>query len=144
MDENIIKDIYENMEMGIIGIDEVLYKAQDKSLLKEMKGLKKEYQKILVCCKKYLEDHGEALPQISMMTKMSTEVMSQMKLLKDNSDPVILDMMIKGTNKSLDILSSKKIDYDSLNIMSLKIISNTFSLLTRSQKNLYKLTKKIV
>lgn len=144
MDSNIIKDIYENMEMGIIGIDEVLYKVENKSLLKEMKGLKKEYQKILTYCQKYLEDHGESIPELSMMAKMSTEFMSQMKLMKDNCDATILDMMLKGTNKSLAILSSKKLNYDALNIMALKIISNTFSLLTRSQNNLYKLAKKII
>lgn len=139
----LIKDIYQNAQMGIIGIDEILYKIKDKKLLKEIEGTKKEYLKIFNNAKKYLEDNNEEVKDVGQMARMSSEFMSQMKTYKEDSDQIILDMMIKGTEKSLDILNSKKINYDKCDITTLKIVANMFSLLSRSLKRLKKIASNL-
>lgn len=134
----LIKDISQNAQMGIIGIDEIIYKIVNPKLLKEITGIKKEYTKIYNDCQKYLESVGESSADVSNMARLSSELMTQMKLYKDNSDDIIVDMMIKGTEKSLDILSSKKVNYEKCDIYTLKIVSRMFSLLNRSLKRLKK------
>lgn len=143
MKENIIKDIYENMQMGILGIEEVLYKAQDNKLAKELQTLKKSYEKNAQDSKKYLENLNEEIPRLNSMTKLSTEMMATLKLSKENNDKTIIAMMQKGLSKSLDILTSRKIDYDKMDIYALKIISNTYKTLIKSCKKMSKLDSTI-
>ena len=41
-----INDIYQNAEMGIVGINDVLYKVKNDKLKKEMEKEKKDFQKV--------------------------------------------------------------------------------------------------
>ena len=106
-------DIYQNAEMGIIGIDDVLYKVKNDKLKKELEKEKKDFQKILKQCIKILKDYKCKPKKIGMMAKMSSEFYSEMKLVKENSDDIILKMMIEGSYKSIGILTTKIMKHDS-------------------------------
>lgn len=114
MTRNIIfvNDIYQNAEMGIIGINDVLYKVRDGGLKKELEKEKKNYQKILKACEKILKEYKCKAKKINFMAKMSSEFVSEMKLNKENADDVILKMMIEGSYKSVGILTTKLMEYD--------------------------------
>lgn len=107
-----VTDIYHNAEMGIIGINDVLYKIKNDKFRKEVEREKREYQKILKSCEKVLKDFKCKVKKIGFMTKMSSEFMSEMKLTKENSDDIILKMMIEGSYKSIGILTTKLMEYD--------------------------------
>ena len=73
MEKNIelLNVLYQNAEMGIIGIEDVLYKVHHPKLLKELEIEKKEYQKIIKNVKKMLKSkHGQSKP-INMFAKIS-------------------------------------------------------------------------
>ena len=141
-DTTLIKDIYQNAKMGIIGIDEVIFKVKNKKLLKELTKEKKDYNDVCALCQKYLESHKEEVIEPSMMAKMGSEFFTQMKLFKDDSDKIILDMMLKGTNKSIDIVSNKKKEAQKSNIKVKKIINKMSDILNESftkLQNIYKI-----
>lgn len=109
---NFLNDIYQNAEMGIVGIDDVLYKVKDDKLKKEIEREKKEFIKIIKKCEKLLTGYKCKPKKISFMTKMSSEMYSEMKLMKENADDIILKMMIEGSYKSVGILTAKLMEYD--------------------------------
>ena len=116
MEKNIelLNVLYQNAEMGIVGIDDVIYKVRHPKLLKELENEKKEYQKMLKVLKKMLKkEHGESKP-INMFAKISSSLYSEMKLMKDESDKLIIEMMIEGSYKSIGILTTKDLQYETV------------------------------
>jgi len=109
---NFLNDVYQNAEMGIVGINDILYKVKNDKLKKEIEREKKEFQKIIKSCEKILKEYKCKAKKINFMAKMSSEFMSEMKLTKENSDDVILKMMIEGSYKSVGILTTKLMEYD--------------------------------
>ena len=140
-EEQLIKDIYQNAKMGIIGIDEVIFKIKNKKLLKEVEREKAKYNEICEMCKHYLEHHKEEVVEPNMMAKMGSEFMTQMKLFKDDSDEIIIDMMIKGTKKSIDIVKNKQEEAKEAGSKVKKIINNMYDVLKDSMDNLQKIYK---
>ncbi len=141
MDIQIVKDIYQNAKMGVIGIDEVIFKIKNKKLLKEVEREKDKYNEICEMCKHFLEHNNEEVVEPNMMAKMGSEFMTQMKLFKDDSDKIIIDMMIKGTQKSLDIVNNKEQEAQNCHVKVKKIINNMLNILNDSLKNLQKISK---
>jgi len=109
-----LNDVYQNAEMGIVGIVDVLYKVKNEKLKKEMEREKKEFQKVIKKCEKLLKRFKSSPKKIGFMAKMSSEFYSEMKLTKDNSDDIILKMMIEGSYKSVGILTVKLMKYDTV------------------------------
>jgi len=109
---NFLNDVYQNAKMGIVGINDILYKVKNDKLKKEIEREKKEFQKIIKSCEKILKEYKCKAKKINFMAKMSSEFMSEMKLTKENSDDVILKMMIEGSYKSVGILTTKLMEYD--------------------------------
>lgn len=111
-----LNDIYQNAEMGIVGINDVLYKIKNDKLKKELEKVKKDFGKILRRCEKLLKDYKCKPKKINFMAKMSSEFYSEMKLTKENSDDIIIKMMIEGSYKSVGILTTKLMEFDSVDM----------------------------
>ena len=108
---NLLNVIYENADMGIVGINKVLDKTNNPKLIKELLKEKKYYTKILKNTKKMiLNMHGEVL-EIKPFAKIGSEIYSDIKLMNKDSDKIIIKMMIEGIYKSIGILTTKKIEY---------------------------------
>ncbi len=137
----IAKDIYQNAKMGVLGIDEVIYKVKNKKLLKEIIREKKGYEDVCESCKHFLKRQKEEVVEPNMMAKMGSEFLTQMKLFKDDSDNIIIDMMIKGTEKSLAIMENKKEEAKNCGMKIQKIINNMLNILNDSITNLKKIYK---
>ncbi|MBE6148081.1 MAG: hypothetical protein E7167_01015 [Firmicutes bacterium] len=138
---NFLNDVYQNAEMGIVGIDDVLYKVKDDKLKREIEREKKEFQKITRKCTKLLSGYKCKPKKINFMTKMSSEFYSEMKLMKENADDIILKMMIEGSYKSVGILTTKLMEYDTIDTevkavgeKLLKLINDNISQLKKFDK----------
>lgn len=116
-----IKNIYQNAEVGIIEINEVLYKVKNIKLEKELIKEKKNFEKIKKRCIKYLAKYKSKPRNISILTKISSEFYAEMRLIKENSDVVILKMIIDSAYKSIGILTAKLVEYDMTDSESKKI-----------------------
>lgn len=120
-DIEFLKCIYKNAQMGLIGIDNILSKIDDLNLKKVLKDEYEEYLKIKDEAETILDSYNEKVENISMMTKLSSAIMVDMSLSKDNSLTKIAKMMLEGTNKGIIELLAKINAYNGkeANIMNL-------------------------
>lgn len=115
----LLNTIYQNADMGIKGIKDIKYKIKNPKLLKLITKEEKEYQKILKKCKHLSQKENIKIQEVSSLAKISSSIISQMKIMKEDSDNEIIKMMIKGTYKSLEILSVEVINKDDNDILEL-------------------------
>ncbi len=100
-EKDVVLKVYQNLDMGLIGIESIEEKIKSRNLSKVILSQKEEYAKLkkemTPLCKKYdVEDK-----ELGMFVKMNSDIMANMKTLMDSSDSHIAKMMIEGTNKGL-------------------------------------------
>ena len=127
--------------MGIVGIDDVIYKASHPKLLKELEKEKREYQKLIKLIKRMLKvERGQSKP-VSIITKISSSIYSEMKLMKCDSDKLIIKMMIEGSYKSIGILTTKELEYGSASTDIMDLLKSFIAKLKLNINNLKKIDK---
>ena len=99
--------IYKNAEMGIIGINNIITKVKNEKFEILLKNQKKEYDNICRKTENILKKYGKHNEEVGTMAKLSTAVMSEMAMLKDNSVQNIAKMMVEGTNKGIIEITEK-------------------------------------
>lgn len=129
--------IYQNAQMGIIGIDNIMKEIKDKKMMKLMKEQEKDYQAICIEATKLLNKKDEDEKSIGAMAKMMTFVDAKMKTLTDKSSSNIAKMMIEGTNKGIVEIIEKLNNYEG----SKKIRNLAERLLEVEQRNIEDLKK---
>ncbi len=95
-----LNSISKTCEMGIVGINDVFDKANKSDLREILQNQKDEYNKILTKTSAILTSYGAQEPELNTMVKMSSKMMSDMKLM-GKEDGRIAKMMIEGTNKGI-------------------------------------------
>jgi len=99
--------IYKNAEMGIIGIDNIISKVKDEKFEKLLNNQKEEYNNICKDAESILKKYGKKNEEVGTMAKISTTLMSEMSMLKDDSINNIAKMMVEGTNKGIIEITEK-------------------------------------
>ena len=106
--------IYKNAEMGVIGINDIITKVKNEKFEKLLTKEKEEYQEICKEVCDVLKKYGKQNEEIGTMAKMSTKMMTEMSLMKDNSDQTIAKMMIEGSNKGIIEITEKINAYNNI------------------------------
>ena len=143
MEKNVelLNVLYQNAEMGIVGIEDVIYKVHNQKLYKELESEKKEYQKIIKYVKRMLKaENGQSKP-INILAKISSSLYSDMKLMKSESDKLIIKMMIEGSYKSIGILTTKKLEYENAELDIKDFLDSFIKILNKNISNLIKIDK---
>lgn len=92
--------IYQNAEMGLIGIDTVLKKVEDEKLAKLINTQRKEYEKFCSDVKDILIKYGAKEEEIPKLKELSSKVMSEvMSMGKDDKE--IAKLMMEGNQKGV-------------------------------------------
>ena len=130
--------IYKNAEMGIIGIDDVITKSSNEKFTKLLKSQKEDYEEICKEAKDILKKYGKNNEEIGMMAKMSTKMMAEMNLMKDDSDKVIAKMMMEGSNKGVIEITEKINAYNNIDA-EIVVLAN--KLKSTLEKNIDELKK---
>ncbi len=140
MEQNIefLNYIYQNAQMGIIGIDNIKKEIKDKKMLKVIKEQEKDYQAICTEATKYLNKQDEDEKSIGMMAKMMTLIDAKMKTMTDKSVSNIAKMMIEGTNKGIIEIQEKLNNYEDIDKKTRNLAER---LLEVEQKNIEELKK---
>lgn len=102
--------IYENANMGLIGIDTVLDKIEDEKLAKLVKEQRDEYDTICSEAKEILIKYG-AQEEVSKPKEMMSKIMSEMMTLKSD-DKKIVKLMMEGNEKGLISIQEKLNEYE--------------------------------
>ena len=132
-DAEFLNYIYQNAKMGVIGIDNIKDKIFDDELKNVIATQKKEYQKIADDASSILNELGLTEKDVSKMAKVSTYVMANLEMLKDDSSSNIAKLMIEGSNKGIIEINK---NLNSYNNMNSKIIKLAKKLLATEQHNI--------
>ncbi len=98
---NFLNTIYKTSEMGIVGINDVIDKAKKEKFRDFLAKQRKEYDKVLNLAENLYMAFGVKEKELGTMVKMNSKMMSEMKLMTNNSDEMIAKMMMEGTNKGI-------------------------------------------
>ncbi|MEG1995890.1 MAG: hypothetical protein RR036_00100 [Oscillospiraceae bacterium] len=113
--------IYQNSEMGIQTIPQLLNIVQDEKLLVQLKSQLEEYNEINKEAKELLNQNSFTEKDISSFEKMTAYIMINMKTLTDKTSSHIAQMMIIGSNMGVidAIKNIRKYSNAEQNILSL-------------------------
>ncbi len=139
MDEKeILLKLYQNVDMGIVGIDAIYNQIETKELKKKIKSQRKEYiilkRKLSKLCKHYKVTDKELRPFV----KLNSEFMVGMKTMFDKSDSKIAKLMMEGTNKGLIQLQELLNHYNKKDKKLVKILEETLELEYQNNNELKK------
>lgn len=96
-----LNSIYKTSEMGIVGINDVIEKIEKEKFRDLLNSQREEYDKILKTTEKLFTSFGRQEKELGVIPKVSSKVMSDMKLMTNHSDETIAKMMMEGTNKGI-------------------------------------------
>ena len=130
--------IYKNAEMGVVGIDDIITKVKDEKFLKLLKNEREDYQSVCNEALDILKKYGKQNENISMIAKMSSKMMSEVKMLKDSKDQTIAKMMMEGTNKGI-IEITEKINAYNIDDAEIVVLANRYKAML--EKNIDELKK---
>ncbi len=102
----VLNNIYKIVDMGIIGIDDVLTKIKSKVIEKVFIDERKEYNLIRIEAIKLLGDYEQPAKGISKVGKISSNIMTNMELINNVTDEKIVKMMLQGTFNGVIELSA--------------------------------------
>lgn len=128
LEKEILLKLYQNVEMGIVGIESIEEKIESRSLAKLILNQKKEYEKVkeklVSLCSKYNVEDKE----LGAFVKLSSDMMVMMKTLMDKSEHTIAKMMMEGTNKGLIQLEELLNNYQGKDEKIIQLIQETIDL----------------
>ena len=141
MDKNIefLNYIYQNAEMGVIGIDHIIDRVSNADLERLIREQREEYNQILSDTKDIFKKYGKEEKEIGTLAKMGANMTTDMMMLmKKGEDKAIAKMMIEGSNKGIIEITEKLNNYTECDQ---EIIDLANKLLETEQHNLDELKK---
>jgi len=100
--------IYQNAEMGLVGIDKIIDKVENEDLEKLILEQRAEYHHIMEEAQDIYKKYGKDEKELSKLTKISSNIMTDMMLMaKKGETNLIAKMMIEGSNKGIIAITEK-------------------------------------
>lgn len=103
--------IYQNAQMGLIGIDTVIGKVEKEVIAKIIHEQKREYEEILADAKKILLEYGVKEEEISKLKELSSKMMAKMMTM-GKSDQEIVKLMMEGNQKGVLEITAELNNYE--------------------------------
>ena len=97
----IINYIYQNSEMGIATIKQLLTVVEDQDFIDQLQIQYNEYIDINREAKAIIEDKGKEIIDIGTFDKIKTYLMINFQTMSDNSPSHIAEMLIIGSNMGI-------------------------------------------
>ena len=103
--------IYQNAQMGLIGIDMVIKNVENEKIAKLIGEQKKEYEKFLSDAHEILIKYGAKEEEISKLKELSSKVMATFMTM-NKSDKEIAKLMMEGNQKGVLEITAELNNYD--------------------------------
>ena len=108
INKDVLDELNKGCAMGMDAIRDILEKVENKKFKKVLEDEFDKYKKIHHRIEKKYEDYSREEPtETSVINKAMTAMMTEMKLMKDNSDSKIAELLLQGTN--MGIIEGKKL-----------------------------------
>lgn len=99
--KQILSSLLKTTQMGQIGIRSVLDTSMRPSLRKALESQLQEYDSIETEAHAIATQRGWELPELDPAVRAMSNMMTRMKLVGQNADSKIADMMIQGNTKGM-------------------------------------------
>ena len=114
--------VYQNSQMGIDTLSQIIEIAEDEKLKECLKNQKEKYEEFHSEAARLLRENGHDEKSIGMFDKLKTYFMINIQTIKDKSSSHLAQMLIEGssmgvTNALQDLRKYEKADTDSLHLM---------------------------
>lgn len=103
--------IYQNAQMGLIGIDTVIKKIEDEKIAKLVQEQRKEYEEFLEDAKEILLKYGAKEEEISKLKELSSKAMANVMTMGKN-DKDIAKLMMEGNQKGVLEITAELNQYE--------------------------------
>ena len=124
-----LNTIYKTSEMGIVGINDVIDKAKKEEFRDFLSSQRKEYENTIKEATKLFASFGLEEKELNNLVKINSKIMSEMKLLKDNSDNMIAKMLMEGTNKGIIKINKAQNENDNIDEEVLKLAQKLLNIM---------------
>lgn len=140
MNENLelLKLVYKNAKMGIVGIENIKGSIKDKEFGKLIREQENDYYEMCTKTIKQLSLTNNDKEDISKMAELMTFMESAVELMKDSSPSNIAKMMIKGTNMGIVELEEKLNNFTNLDKANVKLAKELIRMEKRNIDHLKK------
>ncbi len=123
-EKEIVLKLYQNVDMGLVGIDAIKDHIRGKDLKKLIKRQQNEYEKLKKDLSKLCKKYKVVDQELGAFVKINSEVMVGVKTFMDKSDSKIAKLMMEGTNKGLIQLQELLNHYNNQDKKLVKCIKN--------------------
>lgn len=103
--------IYQNAQMGLIGIDTVIKKVENGKIAKLIQEQRKEYEKFLEDAKSILIKYGAKEEEISKLKELSSKAMAEVMTM-NKGDKEIAKLMMEGNQKGVLEITAELNQYE--------------------------------
>ena len=103
--------IYQNAQMGLIGIDTVIKKVENNKIAKLIQEQRKEYEKFLEDAKSILIKYGAKEEEISKLKELSSKAMAEVMTM-NKGDKEIAKLMMEGNQKGVLEITAELNQYE--------------------------------
>ena len=140
MNENLelLKLVYKNAKMGIVGIENIKGSIKDKEFGKLIREQENDYYEMCTKTIKQLSLTNHDKEDISKMAELMTFMESSIELLKDSSPSNIAKMMIKATNTGIIEIEEKLNNIEGIDKRTVKLGKELLAMEKRNINNLKK------
>ena len=109
--EELLNYIHQNSEMGIGTIEHLLVINTDDEFRKTLDSQMDEYKTINIKAAEMLHDSNKEAKDVSAMSKVSSNMMIDMKTLTDKSASHISEMLIQGNTMGIIQMTKRLNEY---------------------------------
>ncbi len=109
--EELLNYIHQNSEMGIGTIEHLLVINTDDEFRKTLDSQMDEYKTINIKAAELLHDRNKEAKDVSSMSKVSSNMMIDMKTLTDKSASHISEMLIQGNTMGIIQMTKRLNEY---------------------------------
>src|SRR5690554_361357 len=100
--KNALDEVNKGCTMGIEAINTLMDKVNNKDFKKLLEKELKEYDKIEDKIQRLYGKYSEKTPhEVGIISKIMTDYMTNMKLMKDHTDSRIAEILLQGTNMGI-------------------------------------------
>ena len=108
INKDVLDELNKGCAMGMDAIKNILEKVEDKKFKDVLENEFDKYKEIHHRIENKYEEYSKDDPtETNVMNKMMTSMMTEMKLMSDNSDSKIAELLMQGTN--MGIIEGKKL-----------------------------------
>lgn len=100
-DTELLQFIHKTARMGEESLRDIEPMVKENELYSAISSQIREYKSIAGCANRMLEERGEMSPDPGTFSKVSSGVMTAMKMMADNSSSKIAEMVIQGNTMGI-------------------------------------------